>query len=78
VTGSAGPLGKTGATGPTGTTNVTGPTGYAGLQGATGATGPTGTVLLGGLWVPPRASPGVTGQAWNNGGVLTISKGPGT
>jgi hypothetical protein len=28
------------------------------------------------LFIPPTSNPGVTGQVWSNGGVLTISGGP--
>ena len=48
------------------------------LGGIDGAIDPTGTVLWKNLWIPRTSSPGVTGQVWNNNGVLTISNGPGT
>ena len=47
-----------------------------GPTGVTGATGPTGSSRY--VFNPQTTSPGVTGAMWSNGGVLTISLGPGT
>jgi hypothetical protein len=45
-----------------------------GNQGSTGPTGPTGNNPT--VFRPPTSNPGVTGQVWSNGGVLTVSAGP--